>query len=181
LSCAPFVQTPIEIAKKIIEIADIKSGLRLFDLGSGDGRLVIMAAQATGAFTIGVEMEGGLVERARLEIKRLNLGARASIIHDDFFNVDLSGADVVTLFLSPCGNESLQPKLERELKKGAKVISLDFEVGDWKPSAAYKVYHMIRSRAISPGDPLIDPSTHVLRTIYLYKVGEQLESDQRRP
>ena len=97
MSCAPFVQTPVEVAKKIIQLAELKPGQKLFDLGAGDGRLVIMAAQETEASSVGVEMRDDLVERARTEIKKLDLEGRVSMIHDDFFNVDLSEADVVTL------------------------------------------------------------------------------------
>jgi tRNA A58 N-methylase Trm61 len=137
MSCAPFVQTPLEVAKKMIQLADLKPGQKLFDLGAGDGRLVIMAAQDTGASAVGVEMREDLIERARTEIKKLNLEGKVTMIHDDFFNVDLSEADVVTLYLTTSGNERLRPKLERELKKGAKVISHDFKVGSWKPSVVY--------------------------------------------
>ena len=154
MSCAPFVQTPVEVAKKIIQLAELKPGQKLFDLGAGDGRLVIMAAQETEASSVGVEMRDDLVERARTEIKKLNLEGRVSIIHDDFFNVDLSEADVVTLYLTTSGNERLRPKMESELKEGAKVISHDFKVGNWKPSMVY--------------------SELLGHTIYSYKVGDQL-------
>ena len=174
MSCAPFVQTPVEVAKKMIQLAELKLGQKLFDLGAGDGRLVIMAAQETEASSVGVEMRDDLVERARSEIKKLSLEGRVSMIHDDFFKVDLSGADVVTLYLSPSGNERLQPKLEHELRKGTRVISHDFKVGNWKPSAVHTIYVMIRSRAITSDDPIIDPSTQHLHTIYSYEIGEQL-------
>jgi tRNA A58 N-methylase Trm61 len=137
MSCAPFVQTPVEVAKKMIQLADLKSGQTLFDLGAGDGRLVILTAQETEASAVGVEMRDDLIERARSEIKKLSLENRVRMIHDDFFNVDLGEADAVTLYLTTSGNERLRPKLERELKKGAKVISHDFKVGNWKPSVVY--------------------------------------------
>lgn len=137
MSCAPFVQTPVEVAKKMIELAALKERQTLFDLGAGDGRLVIMAAQESEAFAVGVEIRDDLVEKARSEIKRLSLESRVKVIHDNFFNVDLREADVVTLYLTTSGNERLRPKLERELKKDAKVISHDFKVGSWKPSVVY--------------------------------------------
>jgi tRNA A58 N-methylase Trm61 len=154
MSCAPFVQTPVEVAKKMIQLADLKPGQKLFDLGAGDGRLVIMAAQETAASAVGVEMREDLIERARTEIKKLNLEGKVRMVHDDFFNVDLSEADVVTLYLTTSGNERLRPKLEHELKKGAKVISHDFKVGNWKPSVVY--------------NELLG------HTIYSYEVGTQL-------
>jgi tRNA A58 N-methylase Trm61 len=154
MSCAPFVQTPVEVAKKMIQLADLKPGQKLFDLGAGDGRLVIMAAQDTEASAVGVEMREDLIERARTEIKKLNLEGKVRMIHDDFFNVDLTEADVVTLYLTTSGNERVRPKLEHELKKGAKVISHDFKVGNWKPSVVY--------------NELLG------HTIYSYEVGTQL-------
>jgi tRNA A58 N-methylase Trm61 len=99
-------------------------------------------------------MRDDLIERARSEIKKLSLESRVSMIHDDFFNVDLGEADAVTLYLTTSGNERLRPKLERELKKGAKVISHDFKVGNWKPSVVY--------------NELLG------HTIYSYEVGAQL-------
>jgi len=154
MSCAPFVQTPVEVAKRMIQLADLKPGQTLFDLGAGDGRLVILAAQHTGASAVGVEMRDDLVERARSEIKRLSLEDRVKMIHGDLFNVDLSEADVVTLYLTTSGNERLRPKLEHELKKGAKVISHDFKVGNWKASIVY--------------NELLG------HTIYTYQIGEQV-------
>jgi len=154
MSCAPFVQTPVEVAKKMIQLADLKPGQTLFDLGAGDGRLVIMAAQETGASAVGVEMRDDLVERARSEIKRLSLEDRVRMIHGDLFGVDLSEADVVTLYLTTSGNERLRPKLEHELKKGAKVISHDFKVGNWKASIVY--------------NELLG------HTVYTYQIGEQV-------
>jgi len=154
MSCAPFVQTPVEVAKKMIQLADLRPGHLLFDLGAGDGRLVIMAAQETGASAVGVEMRDDLIERARSEIKRLNLENRVKMVHGDLFNVDLEEADAVTLYLTTSGNERLRPKLEAELKKGARVISHDFKVGNWKPAVVY--------------NELLG------HTIYTYEIGKQL-------
>jgi len=103
---------------------------------------------------VGVEMRDDLVERARSEIKKLNLEDRVQVVHEDFFSVNLKEADVVTLYLTTSGNERLRPKLEQELKKGARVISHDFKVGNWKPSVVY--------------NELLG------HTIYSYDVGQQL-------
>jgi len=153
MSCAPFVQTPVEVAKKMIQLASLRAGQMLFDLGAGDGRLVIMAAQETDASAVGVEIREDLVERARSEIKKRNLEDRVKMIHDDLFNVDLKDADVVTIYLTTSGNERLRPKLEHELRKGAKVISHDFKVGNWKASVVY--------------NELLG------HTIYAYEIGQQ--------
>ncbi len=153
MSCAPFVQTPVEVAKKMIQLAALKPGQTLFDLGAGDGRLVMMAAQETGVSAVGVEIREDLVERARSEIKKQSLEDRVKMVHDDLFKVDLKDADVVTLYLTTSGNERLRPKLENELKKGAKVISHDFKVGHWKASVVY--------------NELLG------HTIYAYEIGQQ--------
>ena len=153
MSCAPFVQTPVEVAKKMIQLAALKPGQKLFDLGAGDGRLVVMAAQETGVSAVGVEIREDLVERARSEIKKQSLEDRVKMVHDDLFKVDLKDADVVTLYLTTSGNERLRPKLENELKKGAKVISHDFKVGHWKASVVY--------------NELLG------HTIYAYEIGQQ--------
>lgn len=153
MSCAPFVQTPVEVARKMIQLAELRPGQVLFDLGAGDGRLVITAVQEAGVSAVGVEMREDLVERARAEIKRLNIEDKARVIRGDFFSVDLKNADAVTLYLTTSGNERLRPKLESELKQGAKVVSHDFRVGNWRPSVVY--------------NELLG------HTIYAYEIGKQ--------
>jgi cyclopropane fatty-acyl-phospholipid synthase-like methyltransferase len=154
MSIAPFVQTPLEVAKKMIDLSQIRAGDVLYDLGCGDGRLIILAAKDIGARSTGVELREDLVERARTEIKRLNLEDRVKVIQGNFFDVNISDADVVTLYLTSSANERLRPKLEAELRPGARVVSHDFKVPGWKPSAVY--------------DELLG------HTIYSYRIGEQL-------
>ena len=154
MSIAPFVQTPVEVAKKMLEISQIKSGEVLYDLGCGDGRLIILAAKDVGAKATGIELREDLIDRARTEIKRLNLEDRVKVIEGNFFDVPISDADVVTLYLTSSANERLRPKLEAELKPGARVISHDFKVPGWKPSAVY--------------NELLG------HTIYAYRIGEQV-------
>jgi len=154
MSIAPFVQTPLEVAKKMLDLSQIRTGEVLYDLGCGDGRLIILAAKEIGARATGVELREDLIERARTEIKRLNLEDKASVIQGNFFDVAISDADVVTLYLTSSANERLRPKLEAELKPGARVVSHDFKVPGWKPSAIY--------------NELLG------HTIYAYRMGEQL-------
>jgi ubiquinone/menaquinone biosynthesis C-methylase UbiE len=153
VSIAPFVQTPVEVAKKMLEISQIRSGEVLYDLGCGDGRLIILAAKEIGARATGIELREDLIERARTEIKRLNLEGKVNVIQGNFFDVPISDADVVTLYLTSSANERLRPKLEAELKAGARVISHDFKVPGWKPRAVY--------------NELLG------HTIYAYRIGEQ--------
>jgi predicted RNA methylase len=154
MSIAPFVQTPLEVAKKMLDLSQIKPGQVLYDMGCGDGRLIILAAKDIGAKATGIELREDLVERAKTEIKRLNLEDKVKIIQGNFFDVNISDADVVTLYLTSSANERLRPKLEAELKLGSRVISHDFKIPGWKPSAVY--------------DELLG------HTIYSYRIGEQL-------
>jgi ubiquinone/menaquinone biosynthesis C-methylase UbiE len=154
MSIAPFVQTPLEVAKKMLDLSQIRSGEVLYDLGCGDGRLIILAAKETGARATGVELREDLIERARTEIKRLNLETKVNVIQGNFFDISISDADVVTLYLTSSANERLRPKLEAELKQGARVVSHDFKVPGWKPSAVY--------------NELLG------HTIYYYRIGEQI-------
>jgi len=154
MSIAPFVQTPLEVAKKMLDLSQIKPGEVLYDLGCGDGRLIILAAKDVGAKSTGIELREDLVERARTEIKRLNLEDKVKVIQGNFFDVNISDANVVTLYLTSSANERLRPKLEAELKAGVRVVSHDFKVPGWKPIGIY--------------DELLG------HTIYTYRIGEQL-------
>jgi SAM-dependent methyltransferase len=137
MSVAPFVQTPFDVAKKMLDAAQIKPNDVLYDLGCGDGRLIILAARDAGARATGVELREDLIATARSEVRRLNLEDKVTVIQGDLFEIPLSEADVVTLFLTPSANERLRPKLEQELRSGARVISHDFEIPGWKPSAVH--------------------------------------------
>lgn len=149
MNVAPFVESPQDVVKKMLELVKPKQDEVLYDMGSGDGRIIIMAARDFGLRGIGIEIREDLVKRARAEIKRLNLDSRIKVINDDFFSVDISDADIVTLYLTTSANEKLRPKLEKELKSGARVVSHDYEIRGWKPTRV--------SRDDPPG-----------HTIYLY-------------
>jgi ubiquinone/menaquinone biosynthesis C-methylase UbiE len=154
LSVAPFVQTPIEVAKKMLELSELKAEENLFDLGCGDGRLILLAAKDIGAKATGIDLREDLLERAKTEIVRLGLQDKVKVIKGNFFDVDVSPANVVTLYLTSSANERLRPKLEKELKVGCRVVSHDFKVPGWKPSMVY--------------DELLG------HTIYTYRIGEQV-------
>ncbi|MCP8317547.1 MAG: class I SAM-dependent methyltransferase [archaeon] len=149
MNVAPFVESPQDVVKKMLELAKPKNDEVLYDMGSGDGRIIITAAKDFGLHCIGIEIREDLVKRARAEIRRLNLESRIKVINDDFFSVDVSNADIVTLYLTTSANEKLRPKLEKELKSGARVVSHDYEIRGWKPTKV--------SRDDPPG-----------HTIYLY-------------
>ena len=131
---APFVASPTPVVRQMLILAELKPGETLYDLGSGDGRAVIMAAKDFGARSVGVELREDLVKRALSNIHELGLETKAHILQNDIFKVDLSEADVVFLYLTTSANEKVKPKLETELKPGARIVSHDYEVLGWKPS-----------------------------------------------
>lgn len=130
---APFVATPTPVVRQMLILADLKPGEVLYDLGSGDGRAVIMAAKDFGANSVGVELRDDLAKRALDSIQKLDLYEKTQIIQKDIFNVNLSSANVVFLYLTTSANEKIKPKLEAELKPGTRVVSHDYEILGWKP------------------------------------------------
>jgi len=133
LFIAPFVATPLPVVKQMLTLAQLKPGELLFDLGCGDGRVVIMAAQEFGARAVGVEMREDLIKQAMSKVSELGLEGRVKIVQSDLFKVDLTQADVVTLYLTTSANDKVKPKLESELKLGTRVVSHDYEILGWRP------------------------------------------------
>lgn len=129
---APFVPSKKEKIKTILELANIKSGEIVYDLGSGDGALIFEAA-LHGAQTVGIEINPFLVLYSRFLAGRIGLKNRAAIKWMDFRKFSLSSADVVFLYLWPDTNAKLREKLERELKKGARIVSNSFPIKGWTP------------------------------------------------
>ncbi len=130
---APFVPSPAPVVEYMLKLAELKSGEVLFDMGSGDGRTLIMAARTFGARGVGIELREDLAKKAMSNIHEGGLDNRVTILNDDMFNVNLSAADVVYLYLTTSANEKIKPKLEHDLKKGARVVSHDYEVVGWRP------------------------------------------------
>jgi len=153
---APFVATPHQVVRHMLMLSQLKSGEIFFDLGAGDGRTVIMAAQEFGAKAIGVELREDLAKKALNTIQELGLQDKVTIINDDMFKVDLRPADVVFLYLTTSANEKVKPKLDLELKPGARVVSHDYEIIGWKP---IKIDNFCEN-------PKLGYPSH---TIYLYK------------
>jgi len=138
MNVAPFVGSPHDVVEKMLELAKPKPSEILYDMGSGDGRVLIMAAKKFGMHCVGIELRDDLINRAMEEIKRLNLDSRIKIIKGDFFDIDVSDADIIFLYLTTSANEKLRPKLEKELKNRARVISHNYEVRSWIPSKVYR-------------------------------------------
>jgi predicted RNA methylase len=130
---APFVPSPIPVIQRMLQLAELKPGEVLFDLGAGDGRSVIMAAKAFSARAVGVELREDLAKKALSTIHENGLTDRVTIVNGDMFTVNLTSADVVFLYLTTSANEKIRPKLENELKSGVRVVSHDYEIIGWKP------------------------------------------------
>jgi protein-L-isoaspartate O-methyltransferase len=137
-SLAPYVVSPQEIVERMLELADLKPGEKLYDLGSGDGRILITAVTRFKAKAVGVEISDDLVNSTNARIRRLGLDNDAQVIHGNFLDVDLTPADVVTLYLATDANEMLRPNLEKFLKRGSRVVSHDYAVTGWKPKLVDK-------------------------------------------
>jgi protein-L-isoaspartate O-methyltransferase len=138
-SLAPYIPSPEIVVDKMLEAARVKPHEVVYDLGSGDGRIVIAAAQKYQARAVGVELRSDLCKSTRARIQALGLSDRITLIQGNLLKVDLSPADVVTLYLLTSSNERLRPNLEKYLKPGARVVSNDFEIMGWKPSDVVQI------------------------------------------
>jgi len=131
---APYVSSPTRVVDRMLDLANIKPGEVLYDLGCGDGRILIAAAEKYKAKAVGIEISPKLVAEATANIHKEGLDDQARVIQGDLLSTDLSGADVVTIYLVTSLNEKLRPRLEKYLKPGTRVISHDYAVPGWKPS-----------------------------------------------
>jgi len=135
-----FVPTPDRVVVAMLNLAQVTGQDVVYDLGSGDGRIPIAAAQLFGARGVGVEIDRALVQRARERSAGASVADRVVFIEGDLFEADVSGATVVTLFLLQGLNLKLLPKLRRELKPGSRIVSLNFTMGDaWPPDISQDV------------------------------------------
>ncbi len=151
---APYIPTPQIIVERMLEAGRVKPSDVVYDLGSGDGRIVITAAQKFGARAVGVEIRPDLCRIAQQRIKALGLEERVSMIQGNVLHVDLRPATVVTMFLMTSSNERLKPNLEKDLKPGARVVSNEFPIKGWKPVEAL----VVKTGAME-------------HTIYVYEIG----------
>jgi protein-L-isoaspartate O-methyltransferase len=131
---APYIPTPQVIVEKMLESAHVKPGETVYDLGSGDGRILFTAVQEFGARAVGIEILPELCEKAREHVHAMGLDDKIRVIQGSALRVDLSPADVVTMYLLTGSNERLRPTLEKYLHPGARVVSNQFPVKGWKPS-----------------------------------------------
>jgi len=131
----PYIKTPQKVVDKMLDIAQVGADDFLIDLGSGDGRIVITAAQRRGARGFGVELDDRLVEASNAEARRAGIADRAQFFARDLFETDISQASVLTMYLLPQVNLQLRPRLFEKLKPGTRVVSHDWDMGEWRPDA----------------------------------------------
>ena len=129
-----FTPTRQAVADAMLKLAHVTADDLVYDLGSGDGRIVMLAAQKYGARGVGIEIDHGLVAISRQIAHDGEVDHRVTFIEGDLFATDISAATVVTLYLSTSVNRRLEPKLRRELRPGARIVSHQFPIGDWTPS-----------------------------------------------
>jgi SAM-dependent methyltransferase len=123
----PYRPMPADLVERVLQVAEVKPGDLVYDLGCGDGRIVIAAAKNYGARGIGFEIDAELVRQARANARSAGVDGRVAIQHADIFTLDLSGADVVTLYLLSIVNERLIPQLQR-MRAGARIVSVEFAI-----------------------------------------------------
>lgn len=154
-SLAPFVPTPQDVVQRMLSLAGVKAGDVVYDLGSGDGRLVIAAAKL-GARGVGIDIDPQRIEESRANAKAAGVADKVEFRLQDALEADVSEATVVTLYLLSSSNAKLRPKLTAQLKPGARIVSHQFGMGDWEPA---KVETFTDSNGTS-------------RTLYLWTVGK---------
>ena len=151
---APAFPTPQTIVERMLSLAQVRPGEMVYDLGCGDGRIVITAAQKFKARAVGIEIRREIYESTLGKVSSLGLANQVRIVHGNALHYDLSPADIVTLYLLTSSNERLKPVLLQYLKPGARVVSHDFEIRGWRPEAVEKM--------------TVEGRPH---SIYLYRIG----------
>ena len=153
-----YVPTPPEVVEAMLKVANVKKGDVLYDLGSGDGRIPIMAAQKYGVRAVGIDINRELIKEANENAHKAGVTDRVKFLNEDLFEADISEATVVTLYLLDSLNEKLRPKLLRELKPGTRIVSHSFRMGEWQPEQTIDVngrtvyFWTIPAKGAAPGN-----------------------------
>jgi SAM-dependent methyltransferase len=135
----PFVPTPEAVVAEMLKVAKVGRDDIVYDLGSGDGRIVIAAARTYGARGTGIDLDPDRVAEATANAQKAGVADRVQFIEGDIFDADIREATVVTLYLLPAINLKLRPKLLSELKPGTRIVSHNFDMGDWVPEKTIRV------------------------------------------
>jgi protein-L-isoaspartate O-methyltransferase len=131
---APFVATPDDVVERMLKLAGVGPADIVYDLGSGDGRIVIMAASRFGARGVGIEIDPALVRKAEQAASAAGVSSRVTFRLQDVMTADVSGATVVTLYLLAASNVKLRPVLTTQLRPGTRIVAHEFPIGSWEPS-----------------------------------------------
>jgi hypothetical protein len=135
----PYVPTPEAVVNAMLKVANVGKDDILYDLGSGDGRIVIAAARQFGTRGVGIDIDPERVREANANAKAAGVADKVKFFQQDIFKSDFSKATVVTLYLLPAVNQRLRPELFRQLKPGTRIVSHAFDMGDWKPDKTLRV------------------------------------------
>ena len=129
----PYVPTPQEVVDRMLELAQVKAGDVVYDLGSGDGRIVVTAAKKYGVKAIGFEIDPQRIKESHENIKKAGVERLVEIRQQDIRTVDLSAASVLTMYLLPEVNLMIRPNIWKQMKPGSRIVSHDFDMDEWKP------------------------------------------------
>ncbi|MBI1892899.1 MAG: class I SAM-dependent methyltransferase [Candidatus Rokubacteria bacterium] len=154
---APFVPSPQGVVDTMLRLAEVKKDDVLYDLGSGDGRIVIAAAKKYGARAVGFEIDDQLIAQSRENARKEGVAHLVEFRKQDAMTVDLAPATVVTLYLLPESNMALRPRILSQLRPGARVVSHDYHMDDWPPQRVQEVREPDR--------------IHEVHTIYMWRIG----------
>jgi SAM-dependent methyltransferase len=134
-----YVPTPVQVVERMLQLGKVDKSDVVYDLGCGDGRVVIEAAKRYGVRGVGIDIDPQRIAEANANARAAGVTHLVEFRLADLFETDLREATVVTLYLLPSLNVKLRPKLQKELRKGARVVSHDFDMGDWKPQQTANV------------------------------------------
>jgi SAM-dependent methyltransferase len=160
----PYVPSTMPVVERMLELAEVRKDDFLYDLGSGDGRILIQAAKKYGARGVGIDLDPQRVAEARQKAKEEGVSHLVEFRAEDGTQTDISKATVVTLYMFKWFNNAIKPKLQK-LKPGSRIVAHDYDIDDWKPTAVVQL------------EPTKDPGIERHHTLYLWKVG--IESAQR--
>jgi cyclopropane fatty-acyl-phospholipid synthase-like methyltransferase len=159
----PFVPTPMEVIDRMLELAQVKAGDVVYDLGSGDGRIVIRAAKKYGVRAVGIEMDQLLLKKARQDAIAEGVSHLVEFRSEDALKADISEATVVTLYMLPWFNEAMKPNFKKMLKPGARIVAHDFGIEGWEPDKTEKL----------PKIDIMAGGRKHQHIIYLWRINEQ--------
>lgn len=140
----PYVPTPEHVVKRMLELADIKPGEFMMDLGSGDGRIAIAAARDHGARAVGIDIDPQRIKEANENAKKAGVADRVTFKEENIFTTSIKEADVITMYLLSSVNRKLRPRLLDELRPGTRLVSHAFDMGDWEAD----VYEQVDGRSV---------------------------------